>query len=158
MVDAVRSSLDLHTGIKQRLAILLFKIGIFYYFYFSLNNQQAANSSNFPNTSYFVLCVTNILLLDKNSSVSDLTVLEVVQSLLNTLLVEGVLHGSRSDVLSGDKLKELADAVARTDKRSLDADTLERELSQGNGSGLESSGERVDGAVVVDDGGKTIIC
>jgi hypothetical protein len=88
------------------------------------------------NTSCFILCTRHILLLDKNSSVSDLTVLEVMESLLNTLLIERVLHGSGGDVLSGDKLKKLADAVTRSNKGSLDTDTLERELSQGNGSGL----------------------
>jgi hypothetical protein len=77
-----------------------------------------------------------------------------MESLLNTLLAERVCHGSRLNVLSGDKLKKLADAVARTDKRSLDTDTLEGKLGQGNGSRLQSGGQRVNATVVVDNGSK----
>lgn len=79
-----------------------------------------------------------------------------MKSLVNTLLVEGVCHDGRSNVLAGSKLEKLANAVARTDKRSLDADTLESELSQRNGSSLKSGGEGVDGAVVIDDGCKAV--
>ena len=81
-----------------------------------------------------------------------------MQSLLNTILVERVCHDGRSNVFASGKLEELADAVARTDQRSLDTDTLDGELGQGNGSGLQSGGERVDGTVVIDNGGKTAIC
>ena len=110
-----------------------------------------------PTPQPILLHVIYILLLNKNSPVSDLAVLEIVQSLLNTILVERVCHDGRSNVLAGSKLEELADTVARTDQRSLDTDTLDGELGQRNGSGLQSGGERVDGTVVIDDRGKTVI-
>lgn len=79
-----------------------------------------------------------ILLLDQNSPVSDLSVLQVVQSLLDTFLVEAVCHDRGLDVLAVGKLEKLAEGVAGAGQGALHADALEGERGQGNGGALES--------------------
>lgn len=80
-----------------------------------------------------------------------------MQSLLNPLFVQRVCHNGRLDVLPGSKIKKLTKAITRADQRTLNANALEGEQGQGNGSRLQSGSKRVDDTIGINKRNEAII-